>query len=221
MKIRLFALKIIFAVSLPIFLLLSTLNFVSSDMQFYRESFVENEISERTALTESELMYISKEVVNYLQGERNNFDIKLEDGSEVFGEREKLHMVDVRELFEEGFFIRNFTLFLALGSLLGILYLDKKSLGSALILSFAFPLVAVLVLGTFMAVDFDKTFTVFHLLLFDNDLWLLDPRTDVLIKMLPLNFFAKMAYRIVYLFLIEILILLAVGVVLKRLEKSN
>lgn len=221
MKIRLFALKIIFAVSLPIFLLLSTLNFVSSDMQFYRESFVENEISERTALTESELMYISKEVVNYLQGERNDFDIKLEDGSEVFGEREKLHMVDVRELFEEGFFIRNSTLFLALGSLLGILYLDKKSLGSALILSFAFPLVAVLVLGTFMAVDFDKTFTVFHLLLFDNDLWLLDPRTDVLIKMLPLNFFAKMAYRIVYLFLIEILILLAVGVVLKRLEKSN
>jgi integral membrane protein (TIGR01906 family) len=37
--------------------------------------------------------------------------------------------------------------------------------------------------------DFDRAFTVFHMLFFPNDLWILDPSVDLLINMVPLGFF--------------------------------
>ena len=42
-------------------------------------------------------------------------------------------------------------------------------------------------------IDFDVLFTRFHHLLFTNDLWLLDPATDAMIRMLPEAFFESMA----------------------------
>ena len=44
-----------------------------------------------------------------------------------------------------------------------------------------------------MAVDFNAAFIKFHEIFFDNDLWLLDLRTDVLIQMFPEEFFNEMA----------------------------
>ena len=41
--------------------------------------------------------------------------------------------------------------------------------------------------------DFDSLFTAFHRLLFSNDLWLLDPKTDLLIRICPESMFAEMA----------------------------
>ncbi len=41
--------------------------------------------------------------------------------------------------------------------------------------------------------DFDALFIRFHQLVFTNDLWLLDPATDALIRMLPEPFFESMA----------------------------
>lgn len=42
-------------------------------------------------------------------------------------------------------------------------------------------------------VDFSSAFEKFHKIFFTNDLWILDPRTDVLIQMLPQIFFETMA----------------------------
>lgn len=46
------------------------------------------------------------------------------------------------------------------------------------------------------AIDFSGAFTFFHHLLFANDLWLLDPRTDLLIRICPSSMFASMGLRI-------------------------
>jgi integral membrane protein (TIGR01906 family) len=61
------------------------------------------------------------------------------------------------------------------------------------------PLILLVPLGAFAiwaAVDFDGAFTFFHRLLFTNDLWLLDPRTDLLIRICPESMFAAMGLRI-------------------------
>ena len=36
-------------------------------------------------------------------------------------------------------------------------------------------------------------FILFHKLVFTNDLWLLDPRTDLLIRLMPIEFFISYA----------------------------
>ena len=37
--------------------------------------------------------------------------------------------------------------------------------------------------------DYDRFFTAFHRLAFTNDLWLLNPRTDLLIRLMPEGLF--------------------------------
>ena len=60
-----------------------------------------------------------------------------------------------------------------------------------------------------MMVNFNYTFILFHKLLFRNDLWILNPRTDFLLMMFPQRFFLEIAIGILLLlFLINILILI-------------
>ena len=48
---------------------------------------------------------------------------------------------------------------------------------------------------TIKLVGFSRVFIAFHHLAFSNDLWLLDPATDAMIRMLPEEFFAGMALQ--------------------------
>lgn len=57
-----------------------------------------------------------------------------------------------------------------------------------------------LVLIGIISTDFTKYFIVFHKIFFNNDLWVLDPRTDMLINIVPEGFFFDTAARIAMVF---------------------
>ena len=42
-------------------------------------------------------------------------------------------------------------------------------------------------------IDFDSLFILFHKVAFTNDLWLLNPQTDLLIRLMPIEFFISYA----------------------------
>ena len=46
------------------------------------------------------------------------------------------------------------------------------------------------------ALDFSAAFNFFHEMLFTNDLWLLNPATDLLIRICPIGMFMSMGARI-------------------------
>ena len=50
--------------------------------------------------------------------------------------------------------------------------------------------------GLYAALDFNTFWTTFHKILFTNDLWLLNPKTDILIMMVPEQFFFDLVMRI-------------------------
>ena len=52
-----------------------------------------------------------------------------------------------------------------------------------------------------IGVNFNKTFLLFHQLVFTNDLWILDPMNDYLIIMFPERFFMEITLFIVLGFL--------------------
>ena len=58
-----------------------------------------------------------------------------------------------------------------------------------------------------MKVNFDKYFTYFHVIFFNNDLWELNPNTDILVQMLPENFFYDTAVKAVFYFMISLVVL--------------
>ena len=109
-------------------------------------------------------------------------------------------MIDVRELYLNAVLVRNIAagVFAACLAILlytrqlGVMFSSyKKALA---VFAFVFGFIAV-----FCIIDFDSFWTYFHHVFFPmNDLWLLDPRTDILIMMVPGKFFFDLCVSIVF-----------------------
>ena len=82
-------------------------------------------------------------------------------------------------------------------------------------------LAAVAVLGIAVARDFNAVFTLFHEIFFDNDLWIFDPATDYMIRMLPEGFFYDFVFRIGGFFVGSLAVLGVVSAVCIFIEKRK
>ena len=139
-------------------------------------------------------------LVDYLNGSRGDLQMTASvNGTvqSVFNDREIQHMADVKALFDLS---RGLTvLFMAFGLVFLALGLSgtgwTKRLKRAALTGQVFWLSILLFIGVWAALDFDGMFRLFHRALFRNDLWLLNPKTDLMIRMLPEAFFAAVAVR--------------------------
>jgi len=76
-------------------------------------------------------------------------------------------------------------------------------------------------LAAIISTDFTKYFIMFHHIFFSNDLWILDPSTDMLINIVPEGFFMDTAGRIAFTFGSLSLILFAVCLALTLKHKHR
>lgn len=208
---------------LPLTLLLSTVEIIAFDTNFYLEKYQKYDISRNTKISQNDLRDITDKLVNYLKDKEDNLYIEKNiDGEikEVFGEKEKLHMIDVKDLFIKGNNIRNIWLVIIIISFIILIFKGKKSIGNTLILSSVISFSFIGVLSLLMYIDFNKYFTYFHEIFFTNDLWLLNPQTDILIQMLPLQFFYSIATKIASTFILELIILIVIGLYLNKSYKN-
>ena len=150
---------------------------------------------------QEELNYVQYDVAQYLNGRdaslNNERVIMFGVEQPIFNEREIAHMEDVKKLFELERIMKNgaWLLALTLGLFALLMTWAEGALWCGLYALGGWVLIA-LILGIACGFNFEAAFTKFHELLFDNDLWLLDPRTDAMIRMYPQAFFEKMAYSI-------------------------
>ncbi len=63
----------------------------------------------------------------------------------------------------------------------------------------------VAVAGAAVAIDWESTFVIMHKILFNNDFWLFDPKTDPIIKILPDQFFMHCGIAIMILAVIFVI----------------
>ena len=172
------------------------------EYRFYRKEYEKYQVADSLSMEMEDIMDVTDKMMAYLIGEREELSVITQvEGREqdFFNEQDRFHMGEVKELFLGGLRVRNF-LFGIVAALLVLLYLWKADLGSVLpgayFVSLAVFGVLTAVLGGFMASNFNKCFTIFHKIFFDNDLWMLDPRTDLLINIVPEPFFMDTAARI-------------------------
>ncbi|MGO1652597.1 TIGR01906 family membrane protein [Senegalia sp. (in: firmicutes)] len=215
--------SMVFVISLIITLLFVDVEMSTFDIEFYENKFEEYSIYDKTKIEKKDLIIVTKEMLDYMKGNRKNLIIEAKvNGKEeiVFGERERKHMVDVKDLFEKGFMIRNLSLILFIISLFLVIKFYKKTLYKLLISASILPLIIMSIFGIAISIDFNKYFTIFHEILFTNDLWLLNPKTDILIQMLPLDFFYSISIRILTYFILQLIIIFLLGFILREKEKS-
>lgn len=127
---------------------------------------------------------MAQETATYLHGELYSLSPSL------FGEQERLHMKDVRGLFQFG--RRTAIVSCALGALfLFIGWRERKHLwiGAAVFSAL------LAVLAVWAAFDFSGWFTAMHRIAFSNDMWLFEPSSP-LIQMMPESFFVSAVAQI-------------------------
>ncbi len=215
--------KAIIILLLPMVLLLTTLEVVSFNKDYFIKKYEEYNISKSTGISNKDLSDITEKLISYLKDDTDSLYIEAQingELEEVFGEREVLHMVDVKDLFIKGRLIRNISTILIIASVI-ILIAREKNIGRTFLASVALNLSLILILFFIMYNNFDKYFTHFHELFFKNDLWLLNPKTDILIQILPLDFFYSIATKMSAIFISELSLLAVIGLIMNKSYKTS
>lgn len=205
-------LSILAGIGLMVALLISAVEYISYGKDgYYETQYAKYEVLDQVHMEMDELLYVTDEMMDYLRGDRSDLVVVAEiDGveREFFNDKEKRHMVDVQGLFLGGQTLRlGCVIFVLLvgGFLLyrkkGRLFFGGIQWGIAGVLG------AIGLLSILMATNFNKYFTMFHLIFFDNDDWILNPATDLLINIVPEGFFRDTAFWIAGIFLAGALLL--------------
>ncbi len=210
-------------------MLLSVIDYSCFRKEFYRKELEKNDTTQVTGMDAEGVLESTYILLDYLKDVRDDIIIVEEvNGAEreVFNERETLHMIDVKALYRNALTARN--LMAAAGAvLLGLSWWlsggeKVRILRQGLITALLFMLGIVAFIGIWAVIDFYGFWTNFHMLFFDNDLWLLDPRTSIMINLLPGGLFFDLVTGIILRFT-ACMAVLAVCVfgVLPKLEKRQ
>ena len=205
-------LAIILVISMSLVILVLSIENNAYNKNYFMKSYNKYNIEEVTSKTKDQLHIITVDMIQYLKHKGGNELLEPH-----FNEKEVLHMEDVQQLFDLARRIKYMGIII---SFLIIMYFIKKdwllSLGRTLFYGLFANYVLISVLGVLLLIDFNKYFTIFHLIFFTNELWILDPSTDLMIQMLPEQFFFGMAKNIGIWFFVYLAIVQLIGFLLIR-----
>lgn len=154
--------------------------------------------SASTGLPQEQYPAMAEMITDYLSGREHAFQFTFaQDGADYvcFHENEQQHMADCKALFNLDRAVLMLAAFAA-ALLWGGAYAlrcFKRQVARGALWGCLMPIAAVAGLILWGAVDFDGLFVLFHRLSFANDLWLLNPQTDLLIRLMPTSFFVHYA----------------------------
>ena len=188
---------LVIAVAMPLFLIAANVRIVTESGWFYTYAFDRYDVSERTGIEPRELRRVADEIKAYFRSGEERLDVRATvygDERDLFGEREVLHMIDVKRLMRGVALIERVSFYTMAGLALALLALVGRrsallTVGRGLVYGAALSFAILIALGIGLAAGFDALFTRFHVISFANDLWLLDPNRDFLVMIFPEAFF--------------------------------
>ncbi len=157
---------------------------------------------EWTGLPETEYPAMGKHIADYLTGRKDSFQYSMirADGESVscFHDYEIIHMEDCRRLIRLVGIVCAGCLLTAGAAVILLLNREHKErvqawTGGKRMLGILGGIAGGLALWGL--VNFDGLFVTFHLAAFQNDYWLLNPRTDLLIRLMPETMFMDLGIK--------------------------
>ncbi len=212
------------AVILLLGILLGGVFLCTTSRAYYKYEYAKYGQAEHIGISDEGLMRITNSLLDYLMGKRDNLDMQAEIGGEmreVFRDREKLHMMDVQKLVTLARYVMIACLGLGIFTWLLAASIGAKQKGGLRTVGWGYIIgagILLLLVGVVVVLalyDFTSVFIEFHHIFFSNDLWLLE-ENDMLIMMVPEEFFADCAALIAILFGVGLLITVGASVLLIR-----
>lgn len=194
---------------------------------YYEKEYEKYGVAKDVYMEMEDLLYVTGEMMSFLRGKREDLHVPTVVGGverEFFNEREIAHMIDVRNLFLAAIALRRICVALILVSI-GLLVWTKAGIKRLLPRTICAGTVLFFLLTAALAglisTDFTKYFILFHEIFFTNDLWILDPSTDLLINIVPEPFFVDTAARIGVTFSLMTALLFVICIFIIRKTAAN
>lgn len=219
---------ILFIVSFLIIIstFITVIDLVSFDRNFYDLQYEKLNVYNTIGISSKELDIVTDKLLGYIKDDYKDIKVIANINGvnrEVFNERETLHMVDVKNLYLDAINIRNLSILLSASFLILYFILNKKidfyDFFKSFKSSFLFILFSILGISVYAYTDFYDFWMNFHYLFFTNDLFILNPNTDILIMMVPQQFFMNLVFKIIFYFIISISLIFIILYLLGR--KTN
>ena len=181
------------AVCWLVFGITGTVRWVAGDGGLLAAEMLQAAPPETSGLPEGEYPDVGTMTAEYLTGKRGAFQHTVQ-GTEVFQEHEAAHMADCRDL------IRLDTIVCMMCGTAALLLTacglwrrgGRKDFLRGAVYGMLGTAGVVPIFGIWAAVNFSGLFVTFHKVAFRNDGWLLNPRTDLLIRLMPVSFFVRL-----------------------------
>ena len=191
---------ILFVIALPVALVTTNIRLLANAPAVYSWAFDRYDAEEATGLSREDLDATAAALRDYFNNDEAVFyHTVTKDGIEqpVFNARETLHLKDVKSLFVTVNRLQEVTAIYVLAYVIAFFIWARdgnlRQLATHTLLGLGLGAVVVGGIGIGAALGFEAAFDRFHRVLFDNDLWQLDPATDRLIQMVPEPFWRDMA----------------------------
>ena len=207
-----------FVLALPVLLFTTNIRFLASDTGYLEGGLRRHDAAENTGIALGELDYAVGAIVRYFEDDADTLRLLVfTDGEEtaLFSAEETLHMEDVKGLMRVIFRANEVALGFVIAYVAGaVLWSGERSgrdLAKATLAAVGVGAAVGIAVGVLAIVGFESAWERLHEIIFTNDLWLLDPRTDRLIQMFPESFWQEATFIVVGLALVEAVALVALA----------